>query len=221
MTDPNMTQPMAAYYPPPMPPRRRHRGRNWAIALSFVGAMALIIGLVAAAANSTPRARIIGQLTTPAPLGVVPEQTEPAAVPSTPSLQALALGTSIEETGSDDDGNQMAQTITAVSVKFRTSGCGQFSDAAKRGTKYLVLAVAYSVSQGKGEYNPFDWTMTDAAGNPYDTTDAIFGNCGTLDSSNAAHGKHKGTVAFVVPAALKHGVIILDDGGTDTVSWKF
>jgi hypothetical protein len=232
--DPNETQVIppvppeqpvpAPYWPVTTEPQHPHRGRNILITISVFVVLVVVGGIIAASLSGPSNKRVAGSgLIAPAtyspPPTIATDAPAPTPTDDSANLQNMALGSIVEQSGFDlDAGDPMVQEVAALTAKFRTTGCGEFGDKAKRGMKYLVVGVSYSVTTGKGEYNPFDWSLTDNDGNGYDSDSGIFSDCGTLDSSNSAHGKHKGTIVFAVPASFKHGILILDNGG-DSVSW--
>ena len=102
--------------------------------------------------------------------------------------------------GYDDSGNPTTSTgtVTLYSAKWMTDIPGQFEQKPEKGA-FLILDVGFVGKTGAVPYNPFDFTVKDAAGHEYD------GAYAQLDEPELSSGKLKvgakarGSLVFDLP----------------------
>lgn len=140
--------------------------------------------------------------------------TEPYSEPETTaeptnseSPTGLKLGEENGITASDDDG---AAEVYVLSVKHATDAGGEYGTKPKEGN-YLLIDVRYEATEGKYDYNAYDWIVRDSEGRTFDPSYGSYaGDIAELKSGTVAKGsKARGVVVVDAPK----GPLTLEFGG--------
>lgn len=149
------------------------------------------------------------------PIYTEPEVTEEPTTEE-PSLTELKLGTGITVTSTDEN-DPSTMAVTVISKKSSTRQLSEYGDKPK--SAFVGFLVKYSCTLGSCDYNPYDFTLRNEAGEEFDTSFENFEpglNSGKLRKGRSA----KGYVTYELKPGkyyLEYSSSFLDESGA---SWN-
>jgi hypothetical protein len=188
---------------PPPPQRKKHTGRNIALAVIGIVVVFGIIGALAGEQTTNPPQQPAAPADQAATGDTVPADTE---APSGPVTARAGQKITIR----DSLGNAMG-TITVGRVLAATREPGAYGLEPDRGLFVATKVTALAQRDGL-QVNPFYFAVVDSSGQKYDATITGDGFGPALSATELAKGQRTtGTVVFDTEPAARHGKIVMLD----------
>jgi hypothetical protein len=207
---------------PPTQPRKAWHARTWVRVTGAIAALIVAGSFGAAAASGShttmtaPPASSAPATTTPAnppaPADPAPATSDPA--PAAPSTFGASIGSVLT---ASDDSTGAKWTVTVNSVK--TYHRGEYEDAPKPGTHYVIANVTYKAVTGSLDVNEWDWSAKDSTGQVYDLSYAGPSDTGLSAKTIAAGQTIRGDIVVPIPDSKTGSTVVYTAGDQELGSW--